>query len=214
MKIGILGGTFNPPHNGHLWAAREARRQLGLDRIVLMPTGQPPHKKIPVGSATTQQRLEMTRLAAKELKAEVSQREIRRQGASYTALTLAELAREYPEDTLYFSMGTDMLLSFDTWYHPEEIVRLCRLVVIARHKNEQKIIAEKADQLHQQFGAQVCIVSCPPVDVSSTQVRQNLSRNVPLSVYQYIQSHHLYQTDTEEREEAPCDMTKKPDRTS
>ncbi len=195
MKIGILGGTFNPPHNGHLWAAKAARQQLGLDKILLIPTGQPPHKKIPQGSATTKQRLEMTQLAAQEIGAEISQREIRRQGTSYTALTLTELCQEHPTDTFYFIMGTDMFLSFDQWYQPQTIARLCHLAVVARHPHEEAAIEKKAVQLRKDLNAKVHIIVCPPVEVSSTQVRQSLSDNVPLSVYQYIKAHHLYQTE-------------------
>ena len=193
MKIGILGGTFNPPHNGHLWAAKEAKEQLGLDEIWLIPTGQPPHKKIPAGSATTQQRLEMTQLAAQEIGARVSDRETHRKGASYTALTMTELCREHPADTFYFIMGTDMLLSFDRWYQPETIAKLCHLAVVARHPHEEAAIAEKAESLRRNLDAKVDIVICPPVEVSSTQVRENASENVPSAVYQYMREHHLYE---------------------
>lgn len=214
MKVGILGGTFNPPHNGHLWAAKEAKKQLGLDRIIFIPTGVPPHKKMPAGSATAQQRLDMTRLAAKELPgAQVSEREIRRKGTSYTALTIAELTAENPDDEFYFIMGTDMLLTFDLWYHPQEIADLCNLVVVTRHENDGQAIEQKAHQLRQRFGARVCVIRCIPVDVSSTEIRENFSYNVPKSVYAYIKTHHLYQTEKDETEEKTCFTMKKPGKT-
>ena len=110
MNIGVYGGTFDPPHWGHITAARAAMEQLGLDKLVLIPDRMPPHKALPEGSASPEQRLEMAALATAELgkRAEVSDRELRRSGPSYTSDTLAALRREYPEDTLWLLMGSDM----------------------------------------------------------------------------------------------------------
>ena len=115
MKIGIYGGTFNPPHLGHMEAARTAIQVLGLDKLLLIPAGVPPHKAMPEGSPDQDQRLEMTRLAAEQTgldnKVEVLDIELRREGRSYTAETLAQLKEQYPEDELWLLMGTDMFLT-------------------------------------------------------------------------------------------------------
>jgi len=105
MKIGILGGTYNPPHTGHLHAAQAAKEELGLDRLILLPSFIPPHKEMPQNTPDAAARLEMTRLAADEIGAEVSDLEIIRGGTSYTADTLAEFRKTYPDDTLWFIVG-------------------------------------------------------------------------------------------------------------
>ena len=110
MNIGVYGGTFDPPHWGHITAARAAMEQLELDKLVLIPDRVPPHKALPEGSASPEQRLEMAALATAELgkRAEVSDWALRRDGPSFTSDTLAELRREHPEDTLWLLMGSDM----------------------------------------------------------------------------------------------------------
>ena len=124
MRIAVFGGTFNPPHLGHMAAAEACIEALSLDRLILMPTRVPPHKDLPAGSATPEQRLEMCRIAAVQIpRCEVSDLELRREGLSYTADTVEELAAHYPGDTLWLVMGTDMLLSFDRWREPERILR-------------------------------------------------------------------------------------------
>ena len=125
MKIGIYGGTFNPPHTGHLHAAKQAVQILDLDKLLLIPDRIAPHKEIPAGSPVPQQRLEMLRIAAAgEPKMEVSDIELKREGASYSYLTVEALREIYPDAELYLLMGTDMFLSFDTWMNPERITRL------------------------------------------------------------------------------------------
>ena len=128
MRIGIMGGTFNPPHNGHLHAAQQAVKALQFDRLLLIPDNIPPHKTMPEHSATSMQRLEMTRCMAEEIPhAQVTDMELTRGGRSYTVDTLRRLKETYPDSILYFIMGTDMLLSFDRWREPENICRLAHL---------------------------------------------------------------------------------------
>lgn len=195
-KVGILGGTFNPPHKGHLHAAQQAQAALGLDHILLMPDNIPPHKALPVGSANTQQRLEMVRLAAQELPgAEVSELELQRGGRSYTVDTLTELTERHPEISYYFIMGTDMLLSLECWYHPEILCRLCTLVVVARDDADREAIAQAAARYREMWNARIEVVSCPALPVSSTELRlsQAACRElVPESVWQYIRQQQLY----------------------
>ncbi|MDO5547678.1 MAG: nicotinate-nucleotide adenylyltransferase [Eubacteriales bacterium] len=195
-KIGILGGTFNPPHNGHIHAARQAQLALGLDGIVLMPDNIPPHKVLPDGSANTQQRLEMTRLAAQEIPgAEVSDLELRRGGRSYTVDTLTELTRQNPDTEYHFIMGTDMVLTLDKWYRPEEICRLCALAIVARDERDRAAIAEAVRKYRADWDARIALVDCPALPMSSTALRGSkdaMAAMVPEPVLAYIREHRLY----------------------
>ena len=132
-KIGIYGGSFNPPHEGHVLAAREAIRLLELDRLLIVPAFLPPHKELPPGSPDAEGRLALCRLAFSSVPgAEVCDLEIRRQGISYTVDTLKSLHARYPGDELVLLMGTDMLRSFRNWYCPDQIARLATLAVMYR----------------------------------------------------------------------------------
>ena len=203
MNIGIYGGTFDPPHWGHITAARAAMEQLKLDRLVLIPDRVPPHKALPEGSASPEQRLEMAALATAELgrRAEVSDRELRRSGPSYTSDTLAELRREYPEDTLWLLMGSDMFLSLQTWHAPERIMELASIAPFSREAaDESETFAAQKARLEREYGAQICIVQNPEVrELSSTEVRAALAAGrgsdlLPPAVYGYVLREHLYGT--------------------
>ena len=203
MNIGIYGGTFDPPHWGHITAARAAMEQLGLDKLVLIPDRVPPHKALPEGSASPEQRLEMAVLATAELgrRAEVSDRELRRDGPSYTSDTLAELRREHPEDTLWLLMGSDMFLSLQTWHAPEEIMALARIAPFSREaEDESAAFAAQQSRLERAYGAQIRIVQNPEVrELSSTEVRAALAAGrgsdlLPPAVYGYVLREHLYGT--------------------
>ena len=203
MNIGIYGGTFDPPHWGHITAARAAMEQLGLDKLVLIPDRVPPHKVLPEGSASPEQRLEMAALAAAELgkRAEVSDQELRRSGPSYTSDTLAELRREHPEDALWLLMGSDMFLSLQTWHAPEEIMALARIAPFSREaEDESAAFAAQKARLEREYGAQICIVQNPEVrELSSTEVRAALAAGrgsdlLPPAVYGYVLREHLYGT--------------------
>lgn len=203
MNIGVYGGTFDPPHWGHITAARAAMEQLGLDKLVLIPDRVPPHKALPEGSASPEQRLEMAALATAELgrRAEVSDRELRRDGPSYTSDTLAALRREYPEDTLWLLMGSDMFLSLQTWHAPEKIMALARIAPFSREaEDESAAFAAQKARLEREYGAQICIVQNPEVrELSSTEVRAALaagqgSNLLPPAVYGYVLREHLYGT--------------------
>ena len=139
MKIGIYGGTFNPVHTGHIHAAKQTSEILGLDKLIMIPDRIAPHKQIPAGSPTPQQRFEMLTLAvAGEEKTEVSDIELKREGMSFTYLTVEALARQYPGAELYLLMGTDMFLSFHTWREPKRITDKATLAVMYRgEKGEQ-----------------------------------------------------------------------------
>ena len=203
MKTGIYGGSFNPIHKGHLTAAMSAARQLGLDRLFLIPASVPPHKQLSADSATPQQRLEMTVLATAEMdcKVEVLDIELRRTGKSYTSDTLRELKAQYPEDELWLLMGTDMFLSFHTWHEPDVILSLASLAAFSRtEEGEDEEFAAQEKFLEETFGANVVTLRNPDViEISSTEVRAALPAGdgeeyLTAAVYGYILRHGLYGT--------------------
>ncbi len=199
--IGIFGGTFNPPHLGHVRAAAAAVQELALDRILIIPTATPPHKPMAVGSASAQDRLEMTHLAfADHPRAQVLDLELRRPGKSYTSQTLRQLAAQYPEATLYLLMGTDMFLSLDSWHEPEVICALSIPVCLCRSTEDVKDrLEEQARALRAAFGCEPVLLNNPVTQLSSTTVRRFLALGagedlLPRQVHQYIRSRSLYGT--------------------
>ena len=195
-RIGMMGGTFNPPHNGHLHAARQAAKAMQFDRFLLIPDNVPPHKQMPHGSANKEQRLQMTQLMAQEIPAaEVCDMELRRGGRSYTVDTLREIKAAHPDSELYFVIGTDMLLTLDKWREPEQICKLAHLVTVARDNEDHAALQNKAQWLKDTWGADVTIIDCPALTVSSTDVRadRELCRQmVPAAVFDYIEKQGLY----------------------
>ena len=197
MKIGMMGGTYNPPHIGHLEAGRAVYEALHLDKILFIPTNVPPHKQLPAGSATTEQRCEMVqRMLADCPWAELSTIEIDRGGASYTVDTLRALHATGLYDSVALIMGTDMLLRFDSiWRAHDEIARLAELAVVSRHEDDRAALEEKAAQLRETLGARIHLVRAPVIDISSTELREgeNLEKYTAPAVAQYIKEHHLYE---------------------
>ena len=173
-RIGIYGGTYSPPHIGHMKAAEYAIEALKLDRLLLIPTGVSPHKAMSAG-ATSADRLEMLRLSAAGMeKAQVSDIEIRRQGSSYTVDTLRAIREENPGAELVLLMGTDMFVSFLNWREPESILSLATLAVFCRGERgeRQRIEAQKAKL--EALGARVELVRNPVNAISSTDLRRML----------------------------------------
>ena len=200
VKIGIYGGTYNPPHTGHMQAAKEAIRLLKLDKLLLIPDRIAPHKEIPSGSPAPEQRLEMLRIAAAECPGmEVSDIELQREGPSYSYLTVEELRLQYPAAQLILLMGTDMFLSFHTWREPQRIMKHATLGVFCRgEKGErEKILAQK--RVLEEMGAKVELVENRILSISSTQLRRLLAFRcadefLPAGVGEYIRGHGLYDT--------------------
>ena len=197
-RIGIYGGTFNPPHLGHIQAAKAAVQALDLTRLLLIPDNIAPHKELPPGSPVPEQRLEMLRLATQDApELEVSDLELRREGVSYTFETVLALSEQYPEAQLFLLMGTDMFVSFDTWKNTDIILSHAALGVLCRgDKGEQEAIAEKAAQLSA-GGARVELVNNPVLAISSTQLRRLIAFDcaepfLPKPVAEYIRQHGLY----------------------
>lgn len=209
MKIGIYGGTFDPPHLGHMEAARAALEQMNLDRLIIIPDCEPPHKELPQEAATPQQRLEMAALMADGLGplAEVSDLEIRREGKSYTADTVEELHEQFPEDELWLLMGTDMFLTVQNWYQPERIFQYAGVAAFARREEDSQVLFDEQSQyLAETFHARTTVVDLPQVtEIASRDLRRMLASewtggNVDpaqylwLPVYGYILKEGLFGT--------------------
>lgn len=196
MRTGIYGGSFNPVHNGHIHLANSAAEELGLDRIFLLPSGISPHRSS-LEYASGEARMEMLRLACMgHEKLIPCDFELRNEGKSYTVYTAREFRRRFPEDELFLLVGSDMLLSFDSWYRFEEILRIVKLAVVSRENGDMERLEEKAEKLRK-FG-EIFICSAPPEEVSSTEIRKKIKKNenfscyLPENVVQYIMQNNLY----------------------
>ena len=172
MKIGIFGGTFNPPHIGHVRAAQASARELKLDRLLVIPDFLPPHKDLAPGSPDGEERLRLCRIAFGGIKkCRVSDMELRRGGRSYTVDTLRRVRETYPQAKLYLLMGTDMLLCFEEWREFEEILSMATLAVFARGEGEERQIAAASENLRLRYGANVKTVKLEETEASSTEIR-------------------------------------------
>ena len=194
MKIGIFGGTFNPPQIGHVCAAQDTVRQLGLDSLLIIPAGIPPHKAIPDGSPSDIQRLEMVRMAFSCIDcAEISDMEIIRDGVSYTVDTVENIASLFPGAELFLLMGTDMAETFENWKDSGRILEKVTPAVFGRGKETGTFF----EDIRRKFKNKVKIIRNKAVETSSTILRESLiSRGgteyfVP-QVYSYIIKNKLY----------------------
>ena len=193
MKIGILGGSFDPIHNGHLNMALKSYEQYHLDEVWLIPNGNAPHKDSDK-MADAADRLAMCELVAKEYPfLKTCDIEIISEEYSYTYITVTKLQEMYPEHEFYFIMGADSLDYFEKWRKPEVIASICKILVINRDEFSEEDMAEKIRRINTIFPADIQIVHCPKVDVSSTELRYKLDKaSVLPSVYEYICEHDLY----------------------
>ena len=197
-KIGIYGGTFNPPHIAHVRACEAFYNAIKPDELLVIPDFFPPHKELDSG-ATTEQRLEMTSLAFQTLPvAQVSDLEIKRGGKSYTAVTLSELKRE--DNELYFLCGTDMFLTLESWYRPDIIFSLANICYVRRENDSENDIKLEllADTYVKKYGARIIPITIEVTELSSSELREKIrngeeiSQYLPLNVNEYIQSRGIY----------------------
>ena len=203
-KIGIYGGPFSPPHNGHVYVAEAFYRAFSLDALYIIPSFIPPHKQVGQKDDPSL-RLEMTKIAFSHhpdygKKIFVSDMELLRGGKSYTADTLAYF-RAHEEGELYFLCGTDMILSMDTWYNPGYLFESATMVY-ARRENEQDTedkIRSKVEEYRSKYNGRVLPLNVEALPLSSTEVRercragQSIRHLVPDGVWQFILDHGLYQ---------------------
>ena len=173
-RIGIYGGTFNPPHIGHIRAAEYALEQLGLDKLILIPTCLPPHKELAGATAEPEQRLQMLRLCVNAPGIEVCDMELSRGGVSYSVDTVLQLRKQYPDGQLILLMGSDMFAIFQQWKDYTTILRNAALGVFCRgDKGEREILARQKELLEEE-GATVFLIENPVVNISSTNLRRML----------------------------------------
>lgn len=192
-KLGIFGGTFNPVHNGHMAVAAAAVTEFGLDRLMLLPNFQPPHKKC---EAAPELRLAMAEAAAQSNdKFFVSDFEIKKGGVSYSVETLEAFSELYKGEELYFIIGGDSLRDFAKWYKPEEIVKHCILLTYPRNDINLEDCMEK---LRSDFGAEVYEIHAPRIDISSSEIRELVKSGgsaeayVPPAVLEIMENNNLY----------------------
>lgn len=195
-KIAILGGTFNPPHNGHIHLLKAFSEEFDFDKILIIPTAVPPHKEVKE-LASGEQRLKMCELAFEGC--EICDYEIKRGGKNYTADTLDYLKSVYPESRFYFIMGTDMLLSFASWRDPERIIKNAVLLCDSR---ESRVSADELRRFAKEkleLDETRCIISdVKPLEISSTEVRERIKNGesveklLPQRVREYIEKEGLY----------------------
>ena len=206
-SIGILGGTFDPIHYGHLRPALDVAEQLNLAQIYLIPNSIPPHRAQP--QATAEQRLEMLHLAIKDCpEFVIDDRELQRQGESYTVDTLLSLRQDFPENPLYLLIGTDAFLYIQTWHRWQELLQLAHIVVMERpdeilvmpdklNKWYQQYLASKDDV--KQFSGKIWPVKVTQLAISATEIRQKIAQGLtpqfllPDTVIHFIKQSGLYQ---------------------
>ena len=192
MRTGIFGGSFDPPHKGHINMAIAAKNELSLDKVIIVPTGQAPHK--PDISASAQDREQMCRAICEKYEFELSQYEVKKEGKCYTADLLEHFASLYPDDEFFLIVGADSMDYMDKWYKPEEIFSRCTVVVARRSGTSD----QKAELLRKNFGAKIDFLNCECFDVSSTEIRNailsgdNISRLVDDETAEYIRRNNLY----------------------
>ncbi|MFG6320845.1 MAG: nicotinate-nucleotide adenylyltransferase [Lachnospiraceae bacterium] len=194
-KVGIMGGTFNPIHNGHLMLARCAQEQIGLDKVLFMPSGNSYMKK---NVLEPQKRVDMVRLAIQgKPDFELSLIEVQKSGNTYTCETLETLTNKNPNIHYYFIIGADSLFQIEQWHCPEQIFALCTLVCAVRDDYDFEAIKEKGSNLAQS-GADILYLNMPKVEISSSDIRKKVMDNlpiieyVPLKVAKYIKEERLY----------------------
>ena len=198
MRIAFYGGSFNPPHRGHLTSALAAAEQLRPDLFLVIPDNKPPHKTLEAGSPTPAERLELCRLNfASVPHAEVSDVEIARGGKSYTYDTVMTLRQRWPDAELVMLVGTDMLLDLGRWYKAEIILAHCVVAAFQRDGDELEYIEAKATELRERFNARIEIIRSAPFPAASSDIRDLLRRRagrelLTEDVYAYIIRRRLY----------------------
>ncbi len=199
MDIAVYGGSFNPPHLGHREAVLTALERLDPDLLMIMPDHAPPHKQMEAGSPSPAERLALCRLTFGDLeKTDISTLEIERMGKSYTYDTVLELEEQYPGSKLTLVLGTDMLLSFEEWYHFEYLMEHCRLAVLAREEENEAALEETAERFRSSYGAEILILRHEPLPMSSTEIREMLRRRTGAEylhpdAYAYVIRRRLYE---------------------
>lgn len=198
MKIGIFGGTFNPIHNGHILLSEYCKKQVELDKIILIPSYMPPHKTN-YDLVSEKHRFNMCNIACMDLIGyEVSDIEITRKGKSYTCDTLTSLKKTYSDDELYLIVGADMFLTLDQWKNPEIIFAKSKIITIPRDSSDFEVLTHFYVKRLKPMGAEAIILENPVSSISSTFIRNNIENFsfinsfINKNVYEYIVKNNLY----------------------
>lgn len=195
-KYGIIGGTFDPIHNAHLYIAYEARKRLGLDKVIFVPNGSPPHKKEkPITGASL--RYEMVLKAIEGFKEfEVSDYEIEKSGLSYTYKTLKHFKKD--DVILYFITGADCLIDLENWKNVSEIFEFCKLVVFTRPGFREEDLKNEKDRLERKYNGEIIFLNVLDLEISSTEIRKRIKEGnrvdffLPNKVLDVINRENLY----------------------
>jgi len=199
IKIGIMGGTFDPIHYGHLVTAEAVRAEFQLDKVIFVPAGNPPHK-VKRNVTDKKHRYLMTILATvTNPHFEVSAIEIEREGYTYTIDTIREFKRIYGEKAeLYFITGADAIMEIFTWKSADELLKLCVFVAATRPGFEKSLVDQKLEETKNIYGKQIYKVTVPSLAISSTDIRERVLEGRPIkyllpeSVERYIQKYKIY----------------------
>lgn len=197
-KIGILGGTFNPIHNGHLLLAQNALEYCELDKVLMMPSAVS-YLKDPNTIANTNDRAHMVKLAIENNpRLELSEIEIKRGGNSYTYVTLEQLSEECTDTDFYYIIGADTLFSMEKWVKPEIIFSKSTIVCAPRDESNVEELYVKSNELKNKYNADIIVMNIPEVKISSSYIRNAIKSGksgryyLPESVREYIKDKHLY----------------------
>jgi nicotinate-nucleotide adenylyltransferase len=196
LRIGILGGAFNPPHTGHLVCAQEAFVQLELERVLFVPVGHAPHREL-AGDPGAEARLEMVELAiGDDERFAVSRAELEREGPSYTADTLQSLNESSPDDELFLILGGDQAATLPAWHEPEQVLSLATVAVAERSNWSRQAVGIKVGRL--KGIERIRYLDMPLIEISSSAIRRRVAEGrpvrylVPDKVASYIEAHGLY----------------------
>ena len=205
MKIGIMGGTFDPIHNGHLMLGKYARDLFDLDEVWFMPNGTPPHKASSSIETNANHRVEMVRRAIESEENFLLQLyEVDNKETNYSYLTMEHFRETYPEHEFYFIIGADSLFSIEKWKYPERLFKTCVILAAYRDGKNTKEMEEQIAYLNQKYNADIRLLNTPNVDISSSEIREKLkmredvSNVMPARVYEYIIKNQLYEEDEDE----------------
>ncbi len=201
-KVGIMGGTFDPIHMGHLILGEAAYRQLHLDTVFFMPAGNPPHKRYRPGRASDEQRVEMVKRAiASNPHFQLSMLEMNEDGYSYTYRTMEYLHDNHPDTKFYFIIGADSLEDFDKWREPARIVKVCSIVAATRNQTDQGF-EELLERRRREFCSEFIKLDTPNLDISSHHIREMIQKKesvryfIPDPVLEYIEENSIYSSGT------------------
>ncbi|MCI8408357.1 MAG: nicotinate-nucleotide adenylyltransferase [Lachnospiraceae bacterium] len=196
-KIGIMGGTFNPIHIGHLMLAEHAYEEFSLDEVIFLPSARPPHKSQHILSNID--RREMILLAIEDNPHfSFSSLEFERKGTTYTIDTMSELNKRYPMDTFYFIIGADSFFALESWHNPKILFGQTSFLVATRDGHQEEELKKHKDKLEKQYQAKIEFLNFPNIEISSSNIRKRVMEGkfinyyVPKMVEEYIYSHNLY----------------------